>query len=285
MTNGVPNLRRPRLVLPPNACDCHFHIFGPQHRFPLPTARTRLVADHTLDDLVNVHTSLGFSRGLLVQSFQHHHTYEYMLHALAREPFRLRAVAMPAPDTTDSELEILTKAGVVGIRFAPRASRQIDLRLLGRVREFGWHAHFLIHGVEEMTSWREQILSVAGPFVLEHAGYPSVESGLEGPEFRFILECLDTGRCWIKLSPRFSLQKTIPFSDTLPFIHSLVERAPDRLLWGSDWPHQSHPEPKPDDADLVDLIMDWVPNQPARQQILVDNPARLFGFEGSERAA
>jgi predicted TIM-barrel fold metal-dependent hydrolase len=207
-----------------------------------------------------------------------------MLHALAREPSRLRAVAMPAPDVTDLELEVLTRAGVVGIRFSPRASRQIDFKLLGRVHEFGWHPHFLVHGMEEISAWRSQILSVPGPFVLEHTGYPSVERGLQGAEFRFVLECLETGRCWVKLSTRFSAQRAVPFSDTIPFIHALVERAPDRLLWGSDWPHQSHPEPKPDDADLVDMMIDWVQDEASRNRIFVDNPAKLFGFPAELRA-
>jgi 2-pyrone-4,6-dicarboxylate lactonase len=268
----------PKLKLPPGACDCHFHIFGPQQRFPLPPDRKRQVSDRTLDDVIVLQNAMGISRGLLVQSFQHGNTYEYMLHALSREPNRLRAVAIPAPDITDLELAILTKAGVVGTRFAPRVMPNIDFDLLHRVHELGWHPHVLVHGADEVEAWRDQILSVPGKFVLEHTGYPPVQKGLDSPEFRFVLECLDTGRCWVKLSPRFSAQRTIPFSDTLPFIHALVERAPDRLLWGSDWPHQSHPEPKPADQDLIDLMLDWVPDEAIRNCILVDNPADLFGF-------
>src|SRR5215212_2352005 len=102
-----------RFTPPPGACDCHFHVFGPQRRFPLPSNRARQLADHTLVDLIRVHDSLGLTRGLLVQSFQHGYTYEYMLNALCREPQRFRAVAIPEPDITDAELEILDHAGVV----------------------------------------------------------------------------------------------------------------------------------------------------------------------------
>jgi 2-pyrone-4,6-dicarboxylate lactonase len=268
----------PKLKLPPGACDCHFHIFGPQKRFPLAQDRKRQVGDHTLDDVVALQNAMGFSRGLLVQSFQHGNTYEYMLHALSREPDRLRAVAIPAPDITDAELEILTKAGVVGIRFAPRSVPEIDVKLLHRVHELGWHPHVLVHGADEVAAWRQQILSVPGKFVLEHTGYPPVHKGFDSVEFRFVLECLDTGRCWVKLSPRFSAQPTIPFSDTFPIIRALIERAPDRMLWGSDSPHQSHPEPKPADEDLVDLMLEWAPDEAIRNRIFVDNPAEFFGF-------
>src|SRR4051794_35717911 len=120
----------PKLKPPPGACDCHFHIFGPQTRFPLPAGSKRQVADHTLQDAIRVHDSLGLTRGLLVQSFQHGYTYEYMLHVLCREPKRFRAVAIPAPDITDAELEILDNAGVIGIRFAPRSTRNINATLV-----------------------------------------------------------------------------------------------------------------------------------------------------------
>jgi 2-pyrone-4,6-dicarboxylate lactonase len=93
-----------------------------------------------------------------------------------------------------------------------------------------------------------------------------------------VLELLETGRCWIKLSPRFSNEAMLPFSDILPFIHDLIRRAPDRMLWGSDWPHPSYFNPMPNDGDLVDQLLEWAPDEAVRKAILVDNPAFLFGF-------
>lgn len=267
----------PKLKLPAGACDCHFHIFGPQARFPLSPDRKRQVVDHPFEEAAALHQAMGFSRGLLVQSFQHGHGYEYMLHALSRAPDRLRGVAIPAPDITDAELEILHKAGVVGIRFAPRSAPKIDAGMLARVHEFGWQLHVLVHGAAEIEAWRDQILAAPGHFVIEHTGYPPVEKGLDSPEYRFVLECLDTGRGWVKLSPRFSAQPA-GFTDTVPIVRALIAHAPNRILWGSDWPHQSHPEPKPADADLVDLMLDWAPDEKNRNRIFVDNPAELFGF-------
>ena len=110
---------------------------------------------------------------------------------------------------------------------------------------------------------------------------PLVKKGLDSYEFKFLLECLDTGRCWTKLSPRFSDEQTLPFADTLPFIRLLVERYPSRLLWGSDWPHPHYLKPMVNDGDLIDLAVEWIPDEKTRMQIFVDNPAELFGFPRS----
>jgi 2-pyrone-4,6-dicarboxylate lactonase len=271
------SLRGPKLRLPAGAWDTHVHIFGPQTRFPLAESRKLDVEDCTLDDLVALHDTLGFSRALLVQSFQHGCSYEYMLHALSREPKRFRGVTMLAPDVTDAELDILTHAGVIAARFAYRASPRLDTRMIARVHELGWQAHFMLHGEEETIAWGEQIAATSGRFVIEHSGWPPIEKGIDSAAFRFVLACLDTGRCWVKLSPRYSKQKTLPFSDVLPFIRALVARAPNRLLWGSDWPHPNYFDPMPNDADLLDLMLDWVPDEATQHRIFVDNPAELFG--------
>jgi 2-pyrone-4,6-dicarboxylate lactonase len=270
--------RTPRLKLPPGACDTHFHLFGPQARFPLDPARRLEVEDCTLDDLIRTHDAMGITRGLIVQSFQHGHAYEYMLHALTRRPQRFRGCIIAAPDITDGELAILAGAGVVATRFGFKASPKIDERMRARCREHRIEPHYLLHGEAEIAAWREQILATQGRFVIEHMGYPNVERGLDDPCFRFLLECVDTGRCWVKLSPRSSKQPTIPFSDTLPFVHELVCRAPQRLMWGSDWPHPNYFNPMPNDADLLDMMLDWAPDESVRNDIMINNPAELLRF-------
>lgn len=271
-------LRKPKLKLPPGSWDTHVHIFGPQKRFPLAEGRKLDVEDCTIDDLIALHDNLGIAHALLVQSFQHGFSYEYMLHALCREPRRFRGVTMLAPDVTDAELAILDDAGVVGTRFVYRVSPQLDTRMLSRIHEIGWQAHFMLHGEEDSAAWASQILAIPGNFIIEHSGWPPVEKGLDSPAFRLVLECLDTGRCWVKLSPRFSKQKTLPFSDVAPFVHAMIARAPTRLLWGLDWPHPNYFDPMPNDADLLDLMLDWVPDDAVRRQIFVDNPSQLFGL-------
>jgi 2-pyrone-4,6-dicarboxylate lactonase len=213
-----------------------------------------------------------------VQSGLHFFSYEHLLHLLCRDPDRLRGVAILQPGVTDLELEILAGAGVVGARFYPELQPELDLRFLARIHDRGWSSHFLIRGEEQAKAWRAPMLETQGPMVIEHAGWQAPERGLSGEGFRAILELLDTGRCWIKLSPRMSRQPTLPFSDCLPFIHELIRRAPDRMLWGSDWPHPNYFNPMPNDADLIDLLLDWAPDRALQKTILVDNPAELFGF-------
>lgn len=275
------NFRKPKVTLPPGSCDCHIHIIGPQKRFPLIPGH---VFDHlwfedtTLDDWVAMQDAMGLSRGLHTLSMMYGQGYEILLHSLMRFPDRLRGVMMPAPDITDGELEILTKAGVVGTRWVRRQFPMVDDRMVHRTHEFGWKPHYNIRGAEQIGLWRDSILGSPGEFIIEHTGNPPADQGIDTPEFRFVLDCLDTGRCWLKLSPRFSMQEELPFADTLPFIRKLVETVPERLMWGSDWPHVQYFKPMPNDADLVDMLLDWMPDQATLKMILVDNPGKLFGF-------
>ena len=128
-----------------------------------------------------------------------------------------------------------------------------------------------------------KILASPGRFVLEHAGGVPPERGIDSPEFKFVLQCLDTGRCWVKINPRFSGEDTFPFSDTIPIVRKLAEHAPNRLLWCTDWPHPQYFKPMPNDADLVDIMLDWVADEATRNLIFVANPAELCGFPPVEK--
>ncbi|MGD2131656.1 MAG: amidohydrolase family protein [Maricaulaceae bacterium] len=283
------NLRKPKLKLPAGACDCHFHFIGPQELYPLRPNHVFAhleFEDDTIEDWLKLQDALGLSRGIHINSMMYKHGYELMLHSLTRFPDRLRGVICPHPSITDGELEVLTAAGVRGARFARRMGPDIDQSIVRRTHEHGWSAHYLFRGRSEIDEWRAAILSSPGDFVIEHMGLPPADQGVNSPEFRFVLECLDTGRCWLKLSPRFTMEETFPFADTRPFVDLVVERYPSRLLWGTDWPHPQYFKPMPNDADLVDQLGDWLPDEGLRRQVLVDNPAELFGFppiEGEPR--
>jgi predicted TIM-barrel fold metal-dependent hydrolase len=276
----VRKTKKPRLKAPPGTCDTHFHIYGPQARFPLNEARPLEVEDSTFDDVVELHDALGVERGVIVQSLMQGHSYEYMLNALCRDPAHFRGVAMPAPNITDAELEILDQAGVVGARFAFRWSADIDMNMIARIHELGWHPQFWFRGEDEALAWRDTMLAVPGNFVIDHMGWQPAQDGIDAPGFHVVLDCLETGRCWVKLSGpnRFTALNSPPYADTLPFAQALVARAPERLLWGSDWPHPDHFEEMPNDGDLFDLMLDWSPDPGTRKQIMSDNPAELFGF-------
>lgn len=275
------HLRQPRLILPRGATDCHFHFIGPQALYPLRPGHVFAhldFEDDTFEDWESLQRTLGLSRGVHVMSMMYKHGYELMLNSLYRFPGRLRGVVCPHGSITDGELESLTRAGVRGARFARRMGPDIDDSVLRRSLEQGWSAHYLLKGMEEISAWRSRILGTPGRFCLEHMGLPPTEKGVDSPEFRFVRECLDTGRCWLKLSPRISSQETFPFSDVTPFVRLLVDAYPTRLLWGTDWPHPQYFKPMPNDADLVDQLADWLPSEALRQQVLVDNPAELFEF-------
>jgi predicted TIM-barrel fold metal-dependent hydrolase len=201
--------------------------------------------------------------------------YEIVLHTQSLFPGRLRAVAIPWPGTTDNELRILTECGVVGYRVTHRLEKEVDQRMVARVHEHGWAIHYLVKPDPE---WRRRILASPGRFVLEHMGGIDPSEGLESAGFKFVQQCLDTGRCWVKLSPRPSKQESFPFDDMLPFVHTLVERYPNRLLWGSDWPHPQYFKPMQKDVDLLDQMLDCVPEESTRERIFVDNPAECLGF-------
>lgn len=275
------NLRKPKLKLPPGACDTHFHFIGPQELYPLRPNHVFAhldFEDDTMEDWLKLQETLGLSRGIHILSMMYKHGYELMLHSLFRFPDRLRGVVCPHPTITDGELDVLTKAGVVGARYARRMGPTIDDSVIRRTTERGWSSHFLFNGIEQIEAWRPQILGAPGRFVIEHMGLPPPEKGPDSPEFLFVRECLDTGRCWLKLSPRFSGEQDFPFADTRPFVDLVVERYPDRLLWGTDWPHPQYFKPMPNDADLVDQLAEWLPTEGLRRKVLTDNPAELFGF-------
>lgn len=275
------DLRAPKLQLPPGACDCHFHFIGPQTTWPLKPGHifSHLeFEDDTIDDWLRLQATLGLSRGLHVLSMMYRNNYEIMLHSLSRFPDRLRGVIEPFEYYTDREMEILTKAGVVGGRFCYRLIKgKPDQRLLSRIHEHGWGAHYLF-GPDQLADWGPIVLGSPGRFVIEHTMQLPNKHRVDGPEFEFLLRCIDTGRCWVKLSPRPSAQETFPFDDCLPFVRKLVDYAPSRLLWGLDWPHPQYFRRMPNDADLVDQMAEWVPDEATRNRIFVDNPAEAFGF-------
>ena len=274
------NYPTPKLKLPPGACDTHFHFIGPQKLYPLKPGHcfSHLEFEDTpIEDWLTLQSALGLSRGLHVQSMMYENNYELVLHGQCRYPDRLRAVVIPHAQITDRELAILTENGVVGYRITWRLLKDIDQRLVARCHEHGWQMHYLVKP-EEQPDWLPQILKTKGRFVLEHMGGIDPSKGLDSSAMKFVLACLDTGRCWVKLNPRPSKQNDFPFDDMLPFVRRLVAHAPNRLMWGTDWPHPQYFKPMVNDTRLVDQLLDWLPDENVRNRVLVDNPAECLGF-------
>lgn len=276
--------RGPAVPLPPGATDCHAHVFGPQHTYPL-LAETHFVPHETpwLDYSVMLR-SLGFERAVLVQPSVYGTDNTGIEHALATAgDIALRAVAVVAPDVTTAELERLHGLGFRGVRInTASATRGLGLehahKLAPRLRELGWHLQVYadFHAGPDIC---DALADLPVPIVIDHMGRVRANAGLQSPGLRGLLTLLGNQNCWVKLSAPYFLSDAFPlYEDIGPIARALVARAPDRVLWGSDWPHASARKKMQADAELVDILGQWVPDDTARRRILVDNPVRLYCF-------
>ena len=278
----IAETTRPRLKLPPGSTDCHAHLFGPQTRYRYAAGRRYTPPDATLDDYIRMLTAIDGERAVLVQPSVYMTDNAAILDALAEKRLPLRAVVAVDDTVSDAELERMHALGVRGVRINMRnnngARPEMAPRLAERIAPLGWHLQFHVEGRE---------LSVALPMfeklpvdvVLDHIVQVPVALGLDSAPFKAMLGFVKSGRCWIKLSaPMRMSQQEYPYADVTPYVHALVDAAPDRMVWATDWPHTTLTKRMPNDGDLVDLLSDWLPGAQTREKVLVANPARLYGF-------
>jgi 2-pyrone-4,6-dicarboxylate lactonase len=281
----VAEPRVPRVVLPDQACDSHCHIYGPFDRFPLPPDRTFTPNEAPETVLRRLHDRLGLKRAVIVHSKGHGMDHGPVLDALKAGNGRYRGVALIEPDASQDVLRTFDAAGICGVRFNFMAhlGGKPDLdkvrTVIRLVEPLGWHIeiHVAGRGVVELE---EFIRLIRAPVVIDHMARVNVDEGPNGPAMRTLRGLLDTGRIWVKVSGADRLSKLgAPFSDVVRLARSLVEHAPERILWGSDWPHVNLHGPMPDDGDLVDFIGEIAPDDNTRRLILVENPTKFFGFQ------
>jgi predicted TIM-barrel fold metal-dependent hydrolase len=281
-----PQPHAPRFVLPANACDTHAHLFGPAARYPYQATRGYTPPDATDEAYRALHRVLGVTRGVLTQPSVYGIDNARMLDAVARDPDRLRAVAAVDGTVSDAELQRLNAAGVRGIRVnlvdkggMPFESFDAVSHMAARIAGLGWHLELLVH-VHDYPDFARTMRALPVDIVVGHLGYMRTAAGLDHPGFRDFLGLVAEGRCWVKLTApyRITTHPTVPYADVAPFARRLIETRPDRMLWGSDWPHVATKLAMPNDGDLLDLLADWAPEAATRNRILVDNPARLYGF-------
>ena len=271
MAEPVPNPRKTAFVPPPGACDVHCHVYGPGTLHP----------ELGIEQLIAHHRRFGFERAVIVQAGRA--ARDITLEALAASGGRYRGVALVDDNTTDRELAALHEAGMRGVRFTfvAHLGGAPDLvvvrRVLERIRPLGWHVTFLLDPADLLINF-DLIRAIRMPLVIDHMGRVNAADGLDQPGFKALLELARQDNAWFKVSgPDRISAAGPPFHDALPFAQALVAAAPDRVLWGTDWPHPNN-RWRPDDADLVDLLPLIAPDAPARHKLLVDNPARLYGF-------
>ena len=275
-----PNPVKPKYT-PPRACDGHCHIFGPASRFPYAPDRRYTPQDAGRETLAALHRHLGLERAILVQASCHGTDNNAMLDALEWSKGRWRGVAMVKKDVTDLELTTLHEAGVRGVRFnfVAHLGGAPDLKnvqaVIARVTPLGWHIQLHLDA-EDIETYRDFLKSLRVPFIIDHMGRVEAKHGLDQKPFRHLLELMKNELAWIKVSgPERVSSAGKPFHDAMPFARALIAAAPDRVLWGTDFPH---PNVKwmPNDGELVDLFAATVPDDATRKKILVDNPARLY---------
>jgi 2-pyrone-4,6-dicarboxylate lactonase len=279
------DVRKPALVLPRKAADCHAHVFGPVDRYPYAANRLYTPPPVFLEDYLAMHRAVGLGRGVLVQTGLYGNDNSFIVDAIKANPGRLRGIALIGESNTDTELRHLAASGICGFRVNRTAktglSIEVARRLAERVKDFGWHVQFLLD-VEDHPDLDKLLGSFATEVVIDHMGRPDPKLGVGAPGFQALIRLLRSGRGWAKLSaPYRTSRQPPPYDDMTPFAHALVEAAPDRLVWGSDWPHVLLDTTMPNDGDLVDQVAVWVPDADIRRHILVDNAERLYGFERS----
>lgn len=277
----------PSLALPAGACDAHCHIFGPFDRFPLPDDRSFTPPEAPETALRRLHAHFGFARAVIVHSQGHGRDHAPLLDALARGHGRYRGVAVLGAQTSAEEVARLDAAGVRGVRFnflahlggAP-AAETIDA-VLALVRPFGWHVAIHVTGAD-LLRYAGMIAAIDARVVIDHMARPALGEGLSACRDT-LFRLLDSGRVWVKLSGADRISASgAPYHDVVPLARSLAAHAPERVVWGSDWPHVNVSGPMPDDAALVALIAEIAPSETMRRKLLVDNPAALFGFDPLE---
>jgi predicted TIM-barrel fold metal-dependent hydrolase len=276
------NVRKPSLKLPPKAADCHAHVFGPEQQYPRSAARLFTPPPVFLEDYFAMHRATGFERGVLVQTGVYGNDNRFIVDAIKAHPTRLRGIALIDENITDKELQYLADNGVRGFRVNRTAKTglafDVARRLSDRVKDLGWHVQFLLD-VEDHPDLDSFLGSFPTEVVIDHLGRPDPHLGVQAPGFQALLRLLKSGRSWVKLSaPYRTSANEPPYPDMTPFAHALVATMPDRLVWGSDWPHVLLDKTMPNDGDLVDQLAVWVEDEAVRKRILVDNAERLYAF-------
>lgn len=290
MTATIPAPNRephpPTRFTPPlHGCDAHCHIFGPADRFPFAPERTYTPPDSGLDELKSLQDRLGLSRAVFVQASCHGTDNRAMLDALENGEGRYAGVAMIDETHSDDDLATMHRVGVRGVRFnfVHHLGGAPDLRrletMVARVAPLGWHLE-LHFDARDLAGYADLLEGLSVPFIIDHMARVNAADGTDQAPFQYLLELLRlNARCWVKISgaERITANDGPPYDDVIPFARALVEVAPDRVLWGTDWPHPNVRH-MPDDGDLVDLLADFVPDEATRNRILVDNPTVLYDF-------
>jgi 2-pyrone-4,6-dicarboxylate lactonase len=278
-----PHPRPAQFAIPHNACDCHAHVIGPLALFPLQPERSYTPPEAPLAAYRTMLGTLGMTRGVLVQPSIFGTDNSCMLQALTRHRNTLRGVAVVDTTVDDETLEYLAGNGVKGLRVNVLFRGGVPLdrieALARRIERFQWHLQLLLDA-RQLPVLAPRLMALPVDIVIDHMGHIPTSEGVGHPGFQWLLKLVRGGRCWVKLSGANRTSTAgHPCHDTIPFAQALIEADPTRLVWGSDWPHVSIQGHMANDGEILDLLAFWAPDERLRHLILVENPARLYGFE------
>ena len=281
-----PNTRKPSWKMPAGSCDCHAHVFGPQTRFPYLPNASYIPHDATPEDYARMLTTIGCERAVLVQPSVYGTDNSCMVAALRSGVFAFRGVAVVDADVTDKELQDLHDAGVRGIRInlaseTPGLTLGDAPGLAARIKPMGWHLQFFMD-LRKLADAEQKLGGLDIDIVVDHFGHVNADDGVDAPAFRTLLALLKRDNVWAKLIGPYFLSKEAPkYPKVTPLARAVVAAAPDRVVWGTDWPHPAVTRQgvaMPNDGDLADLALEWIPDEAQRKKVLSDNPARLYRF-------
>lgn len=279
-----PDTKTPKYQPPPGACDAHCHIFGPGAVYPYAPDRSYTPPDAPLARFKELQTTLGLSRAVLVNASCHGTDNTVILDAIAQSGGSYRGVANVGSSISDAELAHLNDGGIRGIRFnfvqhlGGTPDMDVFHDLVERIVPLGWHVvlHF---DAADLLDFGAMLRSLPVPFIIDHMGRVPTRDGLDQKPFAILLDTAHMDNCWVKICGAERISSAgPPFTDAVPFAQAVLEVAPDRTLWGTDWPHPNIKRHMPNDGDLVDLIPLFVPDAELQRKVLVDNPHRLYGF-------
>jgi 2-pyrone-4,6-dicarboxylate lactonase len=279
-----PNPHVPDYVAPAMACDAHCHVFGPAATFPYAPNRAYTPQDAPKERLAALHQVLRIERAVIVQASCHGTDNRAMLDAIAHSGGRYRGVAIVDETFGDANYAALHAGGIRGVRFnfvrhlGGMPDMNVFHRVVQRIVPLGWHliVHLDAVDIVELSSL---LRSVPVPFVVDHMGRVKASEGVAQPAFRALLDLMRLENCWVKVcgAERVSTAGP-PFHDAIPFAKAVIETAPDRVLWGTDWPHPNVGRHMPNDGDLLDLVPLMAPDEAMQHKLLVENPARLYDW-------
>lgn len=278
-----PNPSKPAFTPPPGAVDAHCHVFGPADTFPYAPERKYTPCDAPKEKLFELRDYLGFERNVIVQATCHGKDNRALIDALKASGERARGIASVGPDIELDELKAMDEAGVRGVRFnfvkrlVDSTPKEVFLGIADKIAKLGWHivVYFEAQDLEELVPFLKQLPTT---IVVDHMGRPDVTNGVDHPDFqRFVDLMADVDTIWTKVTcPERLTVAGPPYDDVVPFGKKLVETFPDRVIWGTDWPHPNMKSHMPDDGKLVDFIPRIAVTEEAQRKLLVDNPMRLY---------